>query len=229
MKTIARGWRRFRRLPGILQAATWLTLVAAYSVVLFVVLAGGGGEDEPESVGTPQVKTRPLTAQEREIAALVSGAPVGQGLPREQFDVEAYRRPHVRSVTCKERECEIVYAVGLPGRGRLLSDQRPILERIFSRTPIVKTTITVVRDAAAAGVPPKANEETVSGAPMLRTTCDRSKHRDVDWKSARGAQILTNICEVDAFDQGEVHRQEPVAPDDETVGDPDLPRPTPGG
>ncbi|HEX2086986.1 MAG TPA: hypothetical protein VHF89_14995 [Solirubrobacteraceae bacterium] len=228
MNPIARGWRRFRRLPGILQAATWLALVAAYSVLLFALL--GGGDDEPATVGTPQQpKARPLTAQEREVAALVAGAPVGRGLPREQNDVEAFRRPRVKSVTCEELECEIVYSVGLPGRGRLLNDQRAIWERLFRRTPIVKATITIVRDTAAAGVPAKANEETAPGAPMLRTTCDRSGQRDVDWASARGAQILVNICEIDAFDQGEIHRQEPVAPDDETARDPDLPRPVPGG
>jgi hypothetical protein len=226
---IARGWRRFRRLPGILQAATWLALVAAYSLLMVVVLTGGD-EGTPE-VGTPdRPKARPFTAQEREISALIAAAPVGGRLPREKNDVQAFRRPFVQSVSCKDEECDIVYALGLPGRGRILLDQRAILERIFGRTPIQKVTITVTRDADAAGVPPKPGEETPQGAPMLRTVCDRSGLRDVDWSSAKGAQILANVCEIDGFDQGEIHRQEPIAPDDEAAGQSqDLPRPVPGG
>ncbi len=229
MHPLARGWRRFRRLPGILQAATWLTLVAAYSLLMVLVLAGGGGDDDP-SVGTPdRAKARPMTAQERKISALITGVPVGEGLPRERNDVPDFRRPRVRTVTCEGDACVIEYSLGLPGRGRILSDQRPMWERIFSETSVQRATMNVVRDTAAAGVPPKANEEVVPGAPMLRTTCDRSKRPNVDWKSAKGAQILANICEVDAFDQGRELRQEPIAPDDETAGDTALPRPTPGG
>ncbi|MDQ3739370.1 MAG: hypothetical protein M3389_00370, partial [Actinomycetota bacterium] len=199
-----------------------------YSLVMVLVLTGGG--DDSPTVGTPdRAKARPMTAEERKVSALVTGAPVGKGLPREVNDVPDFRRPRIRSVTCREDACDIVYSLGLPGRGRILQDQQPMWRRLFSETDIQKATMTVVRDQEAAGVPPKANEEVVTGAPMLRTACDRSKHPNVDWKSATGAQILVNICQIDGFDQGAIHGQEPVAPDDETAGDTSLPRPTPGG
>jgi hypothetical protein len=225
-----RGWRRFRRLPGVLQAATWLALVAAYSLGMVLVLTGGDGDGDQATVGTPdRPKARPFTPLERQISEVIAGTRPGHRLPREETDVPRFRKPRVRSVTCEEDACDIVYTVGLPGRGRILYDQRPMWERLFSQTQVQKATMTVLRDAGAAGVPPKPGEESPEGAPLLRTTCDRSRHRNVDWKSAKGAQILQNICEVDGFEQGEVHRQEPVAPDDETAGgDPDLPRPTPG-
>ncbi len=217
MNPIARGWRRFRRLPGILQAATWLTLVAAYSLVLFVVLTGGG-EDGERTVGTPeQPKARPMTAEERRISRLLEGA--GLASVQEQTDVQRFRRPRIRTVTCSDgcKEIEVTYSVGLPGRGRILVDQREMWERLFSRTPVVKGTMSVVRDAAAAGVPAKKGEETPSGAPLLTTECDRSKQPDVDWRSAKGARILLDICRVTGYDQGKATRQEAVAPDDETA------------
>ena len=225
---MARGWRRFRRLPGILQAATWLALVAAYSLLMVVLLTGG--DDDRSSVGTPRAaKPRPFTPLEEKVSALISGAPVGQGLPKERNDVQTFRRPNVRAVTCEGDACEVTYSLGLPGRGRILVDQRPMLERVFTQTDIQKLTLNVTRDTQAAGVPPKANEETPAGAPLLQTRCDRTKYKDVDWASAKGAQILFNICDVGGYDQGRIHRQDPVAAGDQTAGkDLDLPKPTPG-
>ena len=218
MHPIARGWRRFRRLPGILQVATWLALVAAYSLVLFVVLAGGG-EDGERTVGTPdRPKARPMTAEERSITRLLQRASVTKSI-QEGTDVERYRRPQIRTVTCSDgcKTVDVSYAVGLPGRGRILVDQRRMWERLFSKTPVVKGTMTVVRDGAAAGVPPKEGEETPNGAPLLSTACDRSKQPDVDWGSARGARILVEICKVTGYDRGKAVSQEAVAPDDETA------------
>ena len=218
MHPIARGWRRFRRLPGILQAATWLTLVAAYSLVLFVVLAGDGGDGE-RTVGTPdRPKARPMTAEERRISKMLQATDVA-GSIEEGTDVQRFRRPQIRTVTCKDgcKEIEVSYAVGLPGRGRLLVDQRGLWERLFSKTPVIKGTMTVVRDAAAAGVPPRQDEETPSGAPLLTTECDRSDQPDVKWRSARGARILLEICKVTGYDRGKAVSQEAVAPDDETA------------
>jgi len=217
-----RGWRRFRRLPAVAQAAAWLALVAAYSLLMVVLLTGG---EEERTVGVPGTgKARPMTAEEQRVARLLerAHAPVpGQ----EPTDVPRFRRPHIRTVTCRDgcRQIEVLYSVGLPGRGRILQDQRPMWEVLFSRTPVVKGTMTVTRDTAAAGVPPKRGEETPAGAPLLTTRCDRSTRPNVDWGSVAGAKILHNICEVDGYDQGEIHRQEPVAPDDETAGDVEVP------
>jgi hypothetical protein len=193
--------------------------VAAYSLVLVVLLAGGGGDDE-RTVGVPdRPKARPMTAQEREISRLLESA--GIASPTDSTDVQRFRRPRVRSVACSGTGCEtieVTYSVGLPGRGRILQDQRRMWEQLFRRTDVVKGTMTVTRDMGAAGVPPKPGEETPTGAPLLTTRCDRSKRPNVDWGSAKGAQILYNICEIQGYDQGEVHRQEPVAPDDDTAG-----------
>lgn len=198
--------------------------MAAYSLVLLVVLTGGD-DDETRSVGTPErAKARPLTAEERRIAKLLEGAPIAS--KQETTDVPKFRRPVVKTVTCSKDGCEsieLVYSVGLPGRGRILFDQRKMWERLFSETEVMKGTITVTRDAQAAGVPPKKDEETPQGAPLLTTQCDRSTRPDVDWSTAKGAQILVNICKVTGYDQGQVHRQEAVAPDDETAPDPELP------
>jgi hypothetical protein len=186
-----------------------------------VVLLGGGGDAAP---GGQQAKPRPLTPLERQVKSAIDDVDVKVA---EQYDVERFRKPIVRSVECKtEQACVVVYALGLPGRGRILEDQRPMLERIYRRTPVAKLTVQVVRDASAAGVPPKEGEETPSGAPMLTTECDRSTRPDVDWKKRSGAQILQNICTVGAFDQGQVHRQEPVAPDDPAADDAKIPSPS---
>jgi hypothetical protein len=196
--------------------------VAAYSLVLVLVIAGGGDEDA-RTVGTPErPQARPMTAAERDISRILAVAP----RRLDASDVARFRKPRIRSVTCRDdcRTVEVVYTVGLPGRGRILVDQRAMWERLFSQTAVVRGTMTVTRDAAAAGVPPKREEETPSGAPLLTTRCDRSKSRRVDWSSARGAQILQSICTVDGYDRGRRQRQEPVAPGDETAGDVGAPQ-----
>ena len=211
MRLITAGWRRFRRQPAAVQGATWVALAALYTGALIVLL--GGGDDGP--------RAKPLTALERKVSGYVNGVEV-RGT--ERTDVPSFRQPRVREVSCGDGEaCQVTYSVGLPGRGRILVDQRRMWEQLFRRTDVVKGTMTVTRDAAAAGVPPKPGEETPTGAPLLTTRCDRSKRPNVDWSSARGAQILYNICEIQGYDQGEIHRQEPVAPDDETAGDVEKP------
>ena len=224
MNPITRGWRRFRRLPGILQAATWLALVAAYSLVLVLVLLGGGEEDEG-TVGVPdRPRARPMTTEERKISRMLGA--VGVASPTDSSDVQRFRRPHIRGVTCGGEGCETIevrYSVGLPGRGRILVDQRRMWEQLFRQTGVLKGTMHVTRDTTVAGVPAKAGEETPTGAPLLTTRCDRSKHPDVDWSTAKGAQILVSICEIQGYDQGEARRQEPVAPDDETARDVEPP------
>lgn len=188
--------------------------MAAYSLVLVLALSGDGGDGG-------DARARPLSPFERKVSRLVEGTkPKAAEEPR---DVVSFRQAHVRSVRCKERRCDIVYAVGLPGTGRILEDQRRMWERLFTRTSVLEASMTVTRDAAAGGVPAKAGEETPTGAPLVRTTCDRSKRRNVKWRSARGAEILASICEVDGFDQGKIHGQEPVAPDDPAGKSPDLP------
>ncbi|HEX8083700.1 MAG TPA: hypothetical protein VF529_05365 [Solirubrobacteraceae bacterium] len=219
MQTIARGWRRFRRLPGILQAAAWLALVAAYSSVLVLVLGGGGDDGR----GPTRAAKRPLTPLEREVFDALRGVEAGRPVG-EPTDVARFRAAVFRRVVCRKTACVVDYTVGVPGRGRLLEDQRPMIERVFRRTDVLRVTFNVVRDMSAAGVPPKRGEEAANGRPLLTTVCDRSDAPDVDWSSARGAAILQNLCDVSAYDpSGRPSEQEPVAPDDPAAQDLELP------
>lgn len=224
MNAAGRGWRRFRRLPVGVQGGVAAAIVAFYTVVL-VLLVGGGGDGADGGGQAAAARPEPVaqSALDRRVLDALQDAK-GAKLPKEQNDVPAFRRAVVRRVRCEDRTCNIVYAVGLPGQGRILQDQRHMWERLFSETDVVKATMTVTRDTAAAGVPPNPKgEETPSGAPLLATMCDRSKHPDVKWASATGAQILQSICKVQGYDQGEIHSQEPVAPDDPAAEQPELP------
>ena len=222
MNAVGRGWRRFRRLPVGVQGAIGAAIVAFYTVGL-VLLVGGGGDDGGGRAAAPRPEPVAQSALDRQVLDALQDAK-GAKLPKEANDVPKFRRAVVRRVRCKDRACEVVYSVGLPGQGRILQDQRDMWERLFSETEVVKATMTVTRDTSAAGVPPKKGEETPAGAPMLATTCDRTKHPEVKWASATGAQILQSICEVQAYNQGEIHGQEPVAPDDPAAEQPELPK-----
>jgi len=221
LNAVGRGWRRFRRLPVGVQAGIALAIVSVYTAGL-VLLVGGGGDGGDGKAAAPRPEPVAQSALDREVLDALQSAK-GAKLPKEQNDVPRFRRAVIRRVRCRELTCDVVYAVGLPGQGRILQDQRQMWERLFAGTDVVKATLTVTRDTAAAGVPPKKGEETPAGAPMLATTCDRSKHPDVKWASVSGAQILQSICEVQAYDQGEIHGQEPVAPDDPAAEQPELP------
>lgn len=212
MKAIGRGWRRFRRLPLPTQAAAWIGLAAAYTVGL-VVLIGGGDDAVP---GGQTRKPPPLSPLERQVNAAINTVDVKA---EERTDVARFRKPVVRTVDCPaDDRCEVLYAVGLPGRGRILEDQVPIIQRVYRRTTVKRLKLHVVRDAAAAGVPPRSGEETPSGAPLLTTDCDASRRKDVDWSKRTGEQIVQKICDVGGYDQGAINRQEPGAPDDDPSG-----------
>lgn len=222
MNAFGRGWRRFRRLPLPAQAAAWLALAAVYTVGLVVLI--GGGDDAAPGERQQQARPEPLSPLERQVKTAIDDVDVKVA---EQYDVERFRKPIVRSVDCpQDDKCKVVYALGLPGRGRILEDQRPMVERIYRRTPVRRLTLQAVRDVSAAGVPAKSSEETPSGAPLLTTECDASRRKDVDWSKRSGPQILQNICRVGYFDQGEIHRQEPVAPDDPAAQGAEIPEPS---
>lgn len=215
---VTRGWRRFRRLPAITQAGTAAVIVAAYTIGL-VLLVGGGGDS-----GSAQAEPVAKSSLDKAVTRALEG--VKSTAPSDATDVPAFRRPMLRRVRCEDKSCDVVYSVGLPGRGRILQDQRPMLERLYSQTDIVKVKLTVTRDTASAGVPAKSGEETPGGAPLIASTCDRTKApADVEWSSASGAQILQSICDVSSFDQGKELRQEPVAKDDPAIKNPQLPEP----
>ena len=154
-----------------------------------------------------------MSSFEKRVAAMVEGVDI-KGV-EEQYDVPEFRRPHNARARCSDTHCDVRYSVGLPGRGRILEDQRRMWSAIFSETEVERVKMEVVRNAETAGVPPKADEETASGAVIMTTTCDRSTRPGVDWTKRSGLQILVDICEVTyAEGNGPPQRQEPVAPDD---------------
>lgn len=208
---IGQGWRWFRRRPVAVQAAAWILLAAAYSVGLVALIGTGDDDASPRTSSAP--RERPMSSFEQRVASIVEDVEI-KGV-EEQYDVPEFRKPRDARARCTDTECEIRYAVGLPGRGRILEDQRPIWASLFSETDVERATIEVVRDAAAAGVPPKEGEETASGAAIMTTTCDRSRKPGVDWGDRSGLQILMEICEITYMEgNGRERRQEPVAPDD---------------
>lgn len=213
---IRRGWRWFRRHPPAVQAAAWILLAAAYTFGLVALL--GGGDDEKSGVPAQ----RQMTPFEKRIAGLVAGVDIDRGEPG---DVADFRRPRNVSARCVgSSECTIQYSIGLPGRGRILQDQRMMWQRLFSETNVQKATMRVLRDQIAAGVPPKEGEETVTGALMLTTTCDRTRRPNVDWSRRSGLRILDRVCRAEFAGQGgRPQEQETVAPDDPALTQPDSP------
>ena len=209
------AWRWFRGRRAVLQIASWLTLAAVYTFVLVALVGGDDGDTEGPSRESAKPR-RPMSQLERQVASIVTGVDVKT---EEPTDVRGYRAPRQPSVRCAKNRCDITYSVGLPGRGRILEDQRQIWERLFAETPVRRATMNVVRDQAAAGVPPKPDEEVASGAAIMVTVCDQGKRPDVDWSRRDGVEILANICAVSYEAGGGARRQEPVAPDDPAAGD----------
>ena len=163
-----------------------------------------------------------MSPQERRIASFITGVDVKV---EEDNDVRAFRAPRQALVRCPSAKvCDIEYAVGLPGRGRLLEDQRQLWEKLFERTGVERATVRVRRNQAAAGVPPKKGEEVASGAVIMITTCDRNKRPDVNWGRRTGAEIIANLCEVSYGGGGSVRQQEPIAPDDPAAPGAKVPR-----
>lgn len=207
---IRRVWRWFRRRHTVVQAAALLLLAAAYSLAL-VALVSDDDDERRTAETTQQAPPRQMTGLERRVTSLVSAVRPKSG---EAGDVRGFREPLQPAVRCARRSCEIRYVVGLPGRGRLLEDQRQLWERLFRETDVTRATVEVLRDHAAAGVPPRQDEETRSGQAIMTTTCDQAKSPNVDWAKRSGTQILERICVVSYDAGGRVGKQEPVAPDD---------------
>jgi len=117
---IRRGWRWFRRRPPVVQAAAWILLAAVYSLGLLALVGGFGGDDDSENRAAPA--QRKMTPFEKKVAGIVSGVDIARG---ETGDVPGFRTPRKVSVRgVGATECEIQYSIGLPGRGRILQDQR---------------------------------------------------------------------------------------------------------
>jgi hypothetical protein len=137
---------------------------------------------------------------ENRVAGVVTAVKVKAA---EDADIVEFRRPHLRTVDCRDDACTIVYLSGLPGEGRILEDQRQMWERIFGETDLRRVTIRVFRGAAkGADTPLDPEEETQAGRLILETTCDRGRRPDVDWSTRSGVRILEGICTARAFSAG---------------------------
>jgi hypothetical protein len=121
-------------------------------------------------------------------------------------DVEEFLRPEVDGVECKGAACTLHYVVDVPGRGRILEQQRDMVKRVFSDADVDKLTIRVTR-----GIPtgpeasPPTGEETIEGALLLVTSCDRGKQPGLDVEQATELEIMQALCTDDVPDQGGQH------------------------
>ncbi len=199
-----RAWKRFRGLHPAAQAGVALGVVAAYTVAL-VLLLGGGGGDDGEDVFEADVRTtserQPVTrtALERRVGRIVQRS----GRPKaESTDVERFLRPYLRRVRCDGAPaCDVVYASGLPGGGRILEDQQAMVRRIFTDTPVSRVRISTVRGGPReTGVPPKAGEETPVERLLVQTECDRSSIDDARLARLSALQLQMRLCRLGEAD-----------------------------
>jgi len=180
-----------------------VAILAAYTVALIAVL-GGRGESQVRTVTQSSARERSLSPVERRVSRAVRTAPLFQ---RESEDVPAFRQPRVASVRC-ESGCRVVYAVAVPGRGRILYQQQEMVRRIFQDTRVSRVVLRVVRVAPTGPeARPVPEEETPAGFPLMETVCDRGRlTRRVDWRTQEQAQAaLVKACTVRDFDQGRLH------------------------
>jgi hypothetical protein len=160
-------WRRFRGLRPEAQVGVWLAIAAVYTVGLVVLLGGGSGD---EASGDPRAS---WSAREKRIARAIEMPPTKD---REIGDVPAFRKPVVDKVDCEDSSCSIVYASGLPGNGRIVEDQQPILARLYADEELDRLTIRVVRATSVGpGTAAKPAEEAPPGIMLLETRCVRSE------------------------------------------------------
>jgi hypothetical protein len=181
------------------------------------------GGDEGGSDGSK----RPPSKLERGVSDAVKTARLFQ---TEEGDVAEFRRPNVTDVRCEDKRCRVVYAVAVPGRGRILFQQQEMVRLIFRDTSVSRVVLRVVRVAPRGPEAiPKAEEETPEGFPLSETTCDRGRlERRIDWGTQKEAQAaLGRSCTVRQFDQGGLNQGGPGAerqgPDEDAGGAPGGP------
>jgi len=184
-------WSRFRNLPGPLQALVGLALIAGYTVAIVLVVSGGDGGDGP-------AKPRERTALEQRVASAFDDV---EDRTMATGDVADFRKPRLRDVMCDgTTSCAVVYAVGLPGTGRILEQQQPLAKRVLVQTGVARLTMTVVRGPKSeTGVPLKSEEETSAETVLVRIMCDR---RAVDAAALARMDPLTiqrELCRLEEF------------------------------
>jgi hypothetical protein len=206
---LRRGWRRFRRLPVVAQAAIAIAILGAYTVGLVLLLGGGGSE--VRTVVKRDASRRPLTPLERKVSQAVQKAGLFQN---EASDVPSFRRPRVASIRCK-KDCRVDYTISVPGRGRILFQQLNMVRVIFRDTNVQRVVLRVVRVAPTGPAAiPKPEEETAPGFPLVETICARKRlPKRIDWKTQKEAQAaVSDACTVHSYEQGRLHRRKLSGP-----------------
>jgi hypothetical protein len=189
-----------------------VAVVGAYTAALIVLLSGGddGGVTKVRTVAVNGKPVR-LTPLEAKVRRLVRNAKLFQ---KEDSDVQAFRKPRVYSIRCKEENCRVAYAVAVPGRGRINFQQFEMVRAVFAHTPVQRLSVKVTRSLPTGpSASPPAEEETAAGLPLNVMTCDRSKFpRHLNWDSQKEAQgLLSRNCAVRNYQQGQLHGN-PTAP-----------------
>jgi hypothetical protein len=202
-----------------------VAIVGAYTAALIVLLAGGDDGGGATKVRTVVVNGKPvrLTPLEARVRGLVRNAKLFQ---QEGTDVQAFRKPRVYSIRCKEGDCRVAYAVAVPGRGRINFQQLEMVRAVFGHTSVQRLSVRVTRSLPTGpSASPPAEEETAAGLPLNETTCDRSEFpRRLNWDSQKEAQgLLSRNCTVRNYQQGVLHgnAKSPKgrsAPNDDSAG-----------
>lgn len=201
-----------------------MAVVGAYTVGLIVLLGGDGdgGATEVRTV-VANGKPRKLTPLEARVRRLVVNAKLFQ---KEESDVQAFRKPRVYSIRCKDGSCRVAYAVAVPGRGRINFQQLEMVRAVFGHTSVQRLSVKVTRSLPTGpSASPPAEEETAAGLPLNVTVCDRSEFPShLDWDSQKEAQgLLSRNCSVRNYQQGELHGNPSsskgrAAPDNDAAG-----------
>jgi hypothetical protein len=183
-------WRRVRALPKGVQLIGLLVLLAGYTAVAVAIFSGGGGESGPDG---PEPVAR--TDLERRIGAIVEAAGDRRAVAGDRVD---FRKPRLRRVRCEGTAlCEVHYAVGVPGNGRILEQQAPMVREALTAAKVTQLRMTVVRGGPReTGVPPKREEETRVDTPLLHTDCDRRTVTDEELARISVRLLLLRLCKV---------------------------------
>jgi len=140
---------------------------------------GKGGDGEPERVPDPPPEgpVELTRAGLTDLFETVLGERTKDGGPR------------VRSASCSESRCRVVYVTDIPGPGKILSDQRGIWEKLFSARELEAATLVAVSG-------PKDTPDGGTEIPdALSITCTRRRTEGVPWSRIEAAGIAS-VCRV---------------------------------
>jgi hypothetical protein len=170
-------------------------------VVLAVIgaIVGGGDEEANEPAQQEQTREETKAAEPREQPFRATRIQISAFLVEELGDETDYDRPRVRRVECPTRDrCIVQYSADTPVfdvEDMLLEEQRPIWEKLFSDSRLEAATLVPHGMVTSVG-----GQESVS--PVMRVTCNRAAHRQIDWDNvdADGMRALCNFVALVDFE-----------------------------